>query len=92
MSPYSVPRATFCCCSELVLKDLLGQSLAKEVFDVAGHAEEEGHGKGLGRAYYLSAQRSWADCRLMPTARPMSAQEAPAAFAAATVLSSLWPA
>lgn len=59
---------------------------------MAGHAEEEAHGRGMGRAYYLSAQRSWADCQLMPTARPMSAQEAPAAFAAATVFSSLWPA
>jgi hypothetical protein len=40
----------------------------------------------------LSAQRSWADCRLMPTARPMCAQDAPADLAAATVLSSRCPA
>jgi hypothetical protein len=49
-------------------------------------------GRGLPGLYCFSAQRSCADCRLMPTARPMSAQEAPAAFAAATVLSNLWPA
>ena len=41
---------------------------------------------------YLSAQRSCAAWRLIPAARPMSVQEAPAAFAAATVLSKRCPA
>lgn len=86
----SVPRAT-ACWSELVLEKNLGQNLVKKVFGVPGIGGRSGGG-GAGRTYYLSAQRSWADCRLMPTARPMSAQEAPAAFAAATVLSSLLPA
>src|SRR5688572_22920171 len=46
-------------------------------------------------AHCLSAHRSCADWRLMPTARPMSVQDAPAALAAlaaATFLSSRWPA
>ncbi len=55
-------------------------------------AGEESWGNVSCRGQCLSAQRSCADCRLMPTARPMSAQETPAAFAAATVLSNLWPA
>lgn len=47
---------------------------------------------GRHRQGYLSAQRSCAAWRLIPAARPMSVQEAPAAFAAATVLSRRCPA
>lgn len=85
LTQLGVSRAT-ACWSELVLEKNLGQNLVNKV--LAGHSEDRRRlGGGAGRAYYLSAQRSWADCRLMPIARPMSAQEASAAFAAATGLS-----
>jgi len=47
---------------------------------------------GKDKVYCLSAQHSCADWRPIPTARPISVQNVPATFAAATVLSSRLPA
>lgn len=48
-------------------------------------------GASLGAGLLFSCQLMWADWRLIPTARPMSAQNNPEAVAAATVLREATP-